>query len=725
MRRIRVGDVRHARTPVLAGMVIALLLAAGPAGAADDGGAEALGLQVSAGHAPGQVTGGWLPVTVVLSPRRPVVATLEVAVRATEGEQVQRREIELRAGATAVYRFVLPTGAAQVTVREPGHEPVTVRPPAPSTSADDVVIGLLDGTVQPPPVPDPVTERSGTWAPIDRRWLAFGTPALASLSGLVVDEDVLAELDDHAVRTLRTATAGGMDLVVVATDPGAVDLRGITGDRQVRISEDADGADLRSVETSAPAWPVTASDVWRDGDPATTVALAMAHGRGRVNVVSVAPGPGEVAGAPRLWRLLTLGRPPATGPDPRFVFDSSTALSARLAGVLAGDATSDPSLPWLAAFLVAYIVVVGPVSGALLARRKRRELTWITVPAVAIVFTLATVIGVPGARPLREERGALRWWLEGAGEELVLAGVRAPTEGVRDVRMPGDDWTLRTIAGGPDGASVSTSAGDTVVGLSLPSLAFGGVIASRPATAPPPLQVDATVDGARVVVTVRNDGTQPLSDTGVRTGAAHRPVGTLHPGATAEVVFTGDALPDVAPYALLDDRDGRPASAAVLVNDDLGAHEPGVVWATADAGDTTIMVGRRPVPRDGAVLTPLAVQRTLLTGFAGHGGQFMVEGELGVVRLRVPADMAPEQLEDRLGNIELEVWDWHAETWVPRGDLFDGGTGDGDRVLSPTGELFVRNADAEMFAYARSSVAAAAAGASGSAQQAASEEDTS
>lgn len=718
-------DVLRLRVPVLAVVVVALLLPANPAPASDGAGAEGLGLQVSSGHAPGQANGGWMPVTVTLSPRRPVVATLEVSASSADGVQVQRRDIELRAGATAVYRVVLPTGSAQVTVHESGGEPVTARPPAQSTAADDVVIGLLDGTTQPPPVSDPVTERSGTWAPVDRRWLAFGAPALASLSALAVDEAVLAELDDRAIRTLEAATAGGMDLVVVATDPGPVDLRDIAGEARVSVTERADDADLRSVESSAPAWPVSAADVWRDGDPETTVALSMARGRGRVNVVTVAPGPGEVAGATRLWRLLTLGRPPSLQNDARFAPDGSAASSARLADAFADDTTSDPSLPWLAAFLIAYIVVVGPVSGALLAHRKRRELTWVTVPAVAIVFTLATVIGVPGARPLREERGALRWWLDGAGEHLVLAGVRSPTEGVRDVRIPGDGWTLRTIARGPDGASVRTAGGDTIVGLSLQSLAFGGVIASRPATEAPPLHVDPTVDGDRVVVTVRNDGPELLTRVDVRIGAAQRPIGTLDPGGTAEVVFTEDALPEVAPYTLLHDGDVRTGTAEDLVTRDLGALEPGIVWAVGDAGHTTLLVGRRPVPLDDAMLTPPAVQRALMTGLDGNAGQFLVEGAQGVVRLRVPADMAPDRLEDRLGDERLEIWDWSAETWVPRESLFDGGAGDADGLLSPTGELYVRNANADTFAYARSSIAAAGAGTSGPSAQAASGEDAS
>src|SRR5690606_4919615 len=46
-----------------------------------------------------------------------------------------------------------------------------------------------------------------------------------------------------------------------------------------------------------------------------------------------------------------------------------------------------PDVGWLLAFLVAYVVVVGPLTFVLLRRMRRTGLAWVAVPAVAILFT--------------------------------------------------------------------------------------------------------------------------------------------------------------------------------------------------------------------------------------------------------------------------------------------------------------------------------------------------
>jgi hypothetical protein len=675
----------------VAGIVVALLLTTPAARAQQDARVEQLGLAVEVGYGGGAPTGDWIPVEVRLAPRRPVLATLDVWTRSADGEQLRQRDIELRAGATAAYRFVMPTGAVRVAVREAGAEDVTVRAPAPATLDDTALIGLLDSPVEPPPVTDPVVERTARWASVDPAWLALGPTALQPLSGLVIDDATLTELDDRARRAVATAVTDGMDLVVTATNPGTVDLGGLVDAGGIRVTAPGAGSDLPSVEADGPAWAVSAADVWPDGDPRTTVAVSLQKGRGRVNVATIAPGPGPIAGASRLWSLLALGRPLRN--EGLESFDTGAMLSQ----VLTTGADAVPALPWLAAFLVAYIVVVGPVSGAILARRRRRELTWVTVPTVTVVFTLAAVLAVPGARPLQQQRASLRWWLDGAGEQILLAGVRAPTEGVQNVRLPGEDWTVRTVASGPDGARVHTSGGDTAVALLLPSLAFGGVIAHRPLSAPPPLEVTTAADGDAVMVDVRNTDTRAFTRVEVRMGAARRTVGPLAPGATASVTFTPDALPDVAPHASVATLPGAAPTADRLLASGVLAPEPGIAWAVAtrsgEAGEdtTTVAVGQRPTASGDATLSPLTIARTLVSGDA-RVGDFTLDGSEGVLRFRLPAEMAVDSVADRLGtDVPLEVWDWSTETWVTRADIFDDELGASDRLLSPTGELHVRN----------------------------------
>ncbi|MGH8874531.1 MAG: hypothetical protein ACRDVM_04685, partial [Acidimicrobiia bacterium] len=51
----------------------------------------------------------------------------------------------------------------------------------------------------------------------------------------------------------------------------------------------------------------------------------------------------------------------------------------------AGPNTGIPSLPWLLGAIVAFAVVVGPVNFAVLSRLRRRDLAWVTIPAISLL----------------------------------------------------------------------------------------------------------------------------------------------------------------------------------------------------------------------------------------------------------------------------------------------------------------------------------------------------
>jgi len=60
---------------------------------------------------------------------------------------------------------------------------------------------------------------------------------------------------------------------------------------------------------------------------------------------------------------------------------------------------SFPTLRWLTVWLVVYIVVVGVLNFFILTRLNRRELAWITVPAIALVFALMLYFMSAAKRP--------------------------------------------------------------------------------------------------------------------------------------------------------------------------------------------------------------------------------------------------------------------------------------------------------------------------------------
>lgn len=100
-----------------------------------------------------------------------------------------------------------------------------------------------------------------------------------------------------------------------------------------------------------------------------------------------------------------------------------------------------PAWWMICAFMVVYIIVVGPLNWMVLRVVKRRELAWVTIPALVVVFTGgAYVIGVNqrGNRPVVHQLAVVEVW-EGQPVALVngLAGVFSPQRTRYDVAMPG------------------------------------------------------------------------------------------------------------------------------------------------------------------------------------------------------------------------------------------------------------------------------------------------
>src|SRR5262249_13005350 len=50
-----------------------------------------------------------------------------------------------------------------------------------------------------------------------------------------------------------------------------------------------------------------------------------------------------------------------------------------------------PSTGYVIFFLLAYILIVGPINYAVLRWRRKTDLAWLTIPAVVILFTLVSV----------------------------------------------------------------------------------------------------------------------------------------------------------------------------------------------------------------------------------------------------------------------------------------------------------------------------------------------
>jgi hypothetical protein len=718
---------RAATGLLLAGLLALALPAAAQPGPQSDEEAERraqeIGLDVTVGYRGSVVGHRWLPVEVALQPSRLVAGTLRVETRAGSGRAVEIVEVEVAAGSRKVYRLLLPAGPVSVQLAEPDREPTTARsraPRRPDGWAAGILGPLPDGL---PPLRHEPTGATGTWVGLDPAWPELGAEALEPLSALVADRAALAALSEHGRRNVAAAVASGLDLVVVAGVDGAPALGdiGLPWDPATAVTTDG-GA--RTVTAAEGAWTMPQPEAAGEQVDARPIAAAVPAGRGRVTVSVLGPTEAVQGGAGRLWSALVGPGSGATAP----VYDMAVELNPWLLGrVLQPDGGSAPRVPWLAAFLAVYVLVVGPVNVLVLRRFGRRELAWVTVPLVSVVFTAASFAGAVGQRPPVGVGASLAYWVDGVGSEVTVAGTRAPTPGARRIDLDGSDWVVRPVGESTNGAQVRRGAA-TSVGLDLPAMTLGAVIASRTTAAPAPLEVRAVTGVDGVEVTVTNVGRQPVAGVTVRAATAQRRVGDLAPGATAAVRLGGGLLDELPqwgdPMADIIPGPGGlvtlPRSLQALLHARVMDGNPGLVWALGSVADVPVTVsveGTAPAatgalvavavqPEATSAVTPFAVARDLVAADrdAYRPHPLVVEGPgAAVLRFRLPAGVPLERLHADLerpnrfggGPIELTVWDVDAAAWLPLGDVFGAGGGQGAdpaRVVSAMGEVYVRAA---------------------------------
>ncbi|HEX9766337.1 MAG TPA: hypothetical protein VGA36_06205, partial [Nitriliruptorales bacterium] len=475
--------MRH--TLATAALVVAMLVVASPAGGATAGlSAEDLGLSIEVGFDGRQVPGAMLPVTIEITPTTLFDGVIEVA---STTRTVERIPIEATAGATRRLHVLAPSDSPpRITfIPSGGGEPLVVRPRDDTSSV--ALVGVVGGVPAGFPVVDEaVTQRPIVPVTVDEAWLPRGAAALSTLSALVVDTGTLADLSEEARRGIAAAVGGGLDLVVTANDAAADPTLGLPWSPVTALAAtDADG--VTTVTPADAARPITANG--------SVMGAALLVGQGQVTVVGVA------AGSPGLGRDTALWQPLlSAGPIGR----TDTVRDGDFTG---GLGLNLPSVGMLTLFLLAYVVVIGPVTGLSLSRLKRPELAWVVVPAVTLVFSGAAFFLASASQPSVALVSRTLTWADGAGTETASVLLRAPREGSHTVTFDGD-WTIRNEAFGSS-AAVSRQPGGTTVKVDLEALDVSSLKAQRPMAGPPPLTVTAvTTDetAAEVELTITNDG---------------------------------------------------------------------------------------------------------------------------------------------------------------------------------------------------------------------------
>ncbi|MGH9113237.1 MAG: hypothetical protein ACRDZN_13230, partial [Acidimicrobiales bacterium] len=373
--------------------------------------AAATRLVVEAGWGGGSfVAGRPLPVRVDITADRLVTGSLRVSLG---GEQSTTVAVEVPGGSTKRVVVVLATsvdggpggGRVQATLtgdeRAEGTTDVTA-------VTDTELVGLLPGLAAQAPRETPLAVDVGT-----------------------ARFDLLEEID------LATPGALGGLGTIVAADDGLRALRA-PGRANVLAWVADGGALVVDVPTGTAVDGVPAA--WQPGD-----GRRIAAGRGEVRLsggAAVAGRWGEVVEPTPLTNTFEL----SGGGGNWFAAETVADSVAHDGGLRV------PEVGWLAAFLVVYLVIAGPVAFLVLRRMGRSGWTWAAVPAVAVLFTAAAfVVG-----------GELRTGSRAAHASLVEtgpAGSRVTTQ-VGLVSRNGSDGT----AVFPDGWIASAYEGNPMAG---------------------------------------------------------------------------------------------------------------------------------------------------------------------------------------------------------------------------------------------------------------------
>lgn len=535
--------------------VVALLLAAVPARAASSVDLDARPLLD--GH---YEVGGWAAISVTLvNDGEPTEGYLTAETRSG----VMRRFVEMPAGARkAVTLYVQPEAfQRRMTVRyeEPNGtvEAVVEVRALEQTSGLTAVVGDGAGNLRPQ-----LSIEDGRPAPIalTAADLPERPEPLAGLSGIVWAADSSALTEPQQRSIARWVADGGQLVVLGGADWQArtaafgdlLPLERLAAVDGVAQSELAawSGTDTPPVEAATvvmgfPRPDARALITAEDGTPLLTMRSV---GAGRVILVGA-----DLAteahrgwgGAPALWSRLL----PSSAAIEQFWGgvpmreEAENAMSQALGNV---PSLEVPPAELLLAIIVAYILLIGPISYVILRRLDRRELAWITAPLLVVLFTACSYgIGstLKGGEVIVNQVSLIRSSTAGGTATVqAYAGIFSPERETFDLSVEADALMAQlrpaNVPNARPTSSVVADQGDParLRGLSIGVFGFEGIRADALVEHDSVLSVSWSHEDGDLVGTVTNIGDEPLSDVAYISSAGGTRVGDLGPG--EEATFT-------------------------------------------------------------------------------------------------------------------------------------------------------------------------------------------
>ena len=278
-----------------------------------------------------------------------------------------------------------------------------------------------------------------------------------------------------------------------------------------------------------------------DNGAGKTLFAAITRGAGRVGFLGIdlATAPFRTwAGAPLMWtRLIPDNRISeqfgGVGPVDQDIANAMTQALANLPSLAV------PPAELLLAVIVAYILLIGPLSYLVLRRLDRRELAWVVAPILVIVFSGASYgIGssMKGTQIIVNQIAVVRSSADGTAASVSnYAGIFSPTRASYDLTVRGDALLSALQADIGQGVPVvnyATEQGDPAHLRGLAVSVFGLQAVRAEAVIPytPSLKITWAVTDLTLEGRATNAGTKPIQDVAVVSGTGGKMIGTLAPG---------------------------------------------------------------------------------------------------------------------------------------------------------------------------------------------------
>lgn len=555
-------------------IVVALLLVAG--GTAPVLAASAVKLEIHPLVGGRYEVGGWLAVSVTLvNPGAATDGYLSVPTSAG----LARRHVEMPAGARKVVTLYVEPDAFQrevtVTYNEPGGSVsagAEIRV-LDQSSQEVAIVGDPTGMLRPQLIasgeglrPEPLSLAAADLPERPEPLRGIGTIIWAADGTL---------LTDAQRASLQRWVADGGRLVIV----GGADWQSRTaGLAELLPLTDLAASDRRSLDALAafagmPAGslePATVSTGNRRDDARTVIATddgealvsLRPFGTGRVILVGADLATPAFRGweaSPRIWDRLA---PNGMGLE---AFFGGAPIPEETLNAMSGALSSLPALELppaevLLALIVGYILLIGPVSYAVLRRLDRRELAWITAPVLIVLFSAGSFgIGrsMKGSDVVANQITVLR--TSGTGSALAESylGIFSPDRSTYSVSVDADallgalspSFGFDPKRQQSGSATVDQGRPARLGDLSIGAFGFAGVTASALVEVTPALEVSWSVRDEQLVGTVTNAGSEPISDVAYISHAGGKRIGDLQPGASTEFTlparnFNGSSASD-------------------------------------------------------------------------------------------------------------------------------------------------------------------------------------